>query len=449
MKRFFLLAGMLLAASAARADDAANLLSPDKPLGAGFGVQVKERLVDSEDLDAIKDMGAHYLRFGFMWDYVESQKGAFDWSYADQFMQKLANRNFYAVYELGALNGNYGPLVDTLPNRPTGQGQQEIAAPTSSHAALVGFERYVAQSVKRYHGDHVIWEIWNEPDMNSNWPPHVDAKMFAKFISTTCAVIKRVDPSAVVVGPALAFLPAYNNNGNGNFLATILRSPAGACLDAISVHPYRHREQPPETVMKDYGALRAYIARHTVPGRKVLPIISSEWGYSLAEVTPEQQAAYAVRSFIINRLSGIPVSIWYEYRDSFQDDQTEIGKMDRESHFGVVDFYHDDKLSAEVLETILPRLQDSYLEKFFYLGDEKVYALLLRKAGGGHQLLFWRADSRNKDPAGLQVIDAGERKVYPVGLIPTLVCTEDDPPILSIIPSFINGGQEYYVPCRE
>lgn len=422
----------------------ASDLPSDPAIGSGFGVQVKEWRTSSEELDDIKDMGAQYLRFGFEWDVVEKFKGIYDWSAADAFMKKLRNRNFYAVYEIGGTNAAYSPLVDTVPNKLLGQSQELPAAPTTPEA-LAAMKMFVAETMRRYHGDHVIWEIWNEPDMNSNWPPEVNTDDFAKVISETCATIKQVDPYAIVVGPALAFLPSTNNNGHENFLATILKSPAGACLDAISIHPYRHRAEPPETVMKDYDDLRAYISKNTLPGNKVLPIISSEWGYSLTEVTPEQQAAYALRSLIVNKLSGIPISIWYEWRDSLEDDFL-FG--DREAHFGLRDYDDGEKLSFTVVNDILPHLLDTRVEKRIAFANDRIYALLLKDGHGQHGLLFWLADRDNRDSVGLEISDRNGNKAYPVGIIPTLVCT-DAAPGVTLIPGEVHDEQQYYIPCPQ
>lgn len=420
---------------------------PQSPtLGSGFGVQIKEWWANSEDLDDIKDMGIQYLRFGFVWHVTEKARGIYDWASADYFMKMLKKRNLYVVYEIGGTNGDYSPMVDALPNDPLGQGQMMSAAPTSPKA-LAALDQYITETVRRYHNDHIIWEIWNEPDMNSNWPPKVNAKDFAYVISNICATVKQVDPSAVVIGPALAFLPARNNNGHINFLATILKSPAGACLDAISIHPYRHRDQLPESVIEDYVDIRKYIVHNTLPGNKILPIINSEWGYSTSEVTEEQQAAYILRSFLVNRMNGIPLSIWYEYRDSLADDQTDVDKMEREAHFGMRDFEtNEEKLSARVVGDVLPHLLDAHIEKRVDLGDSKIYALRLKNDNGQNHMLFWLADSKVRNPEGLSITTHGESITYPIGIIPTLVCLDKDAQA-EIVPGKADEDQRYYVPC--
>ena len=102
------------------------------------------------------------------------------------------------------------------------------------------------------------------------------------------------------------------------------------------------------------------------------------WGYSLTEVTPEQQAGYVLRSLVVNGIAGVPLSIWYEWRDSVSgsDDKN------REAHFGLRDYDDNDKLSAETLKALLPHLADARIEKRLPTGNDKIYSLLLRHPDG-------------------------------------------------------------------
>jgi len=51
-------------------------------------------------------------------------------------------------------------------------------------------------------------------------------------------------------------------------------------LDAVSVHPYREGLMSPETAIYDYKKLRGLIDTYSPTGKKNIPIINSEWGYS-------------------------------------------------------------------------------------------------------------------------------------------------------------------------
>jgi hypothetical protein len=100
-------------------------------------------------------------------------------------------------------------------------------------------------------------------------------------------------------------------------------------LDAVSVHPYRGK--PPETAFRDYTRLREMIARYA-PKDKNIPIISGEWGYSsnTKGVSQETQAAYIVRQQLSNLLNGVPVSIWYDWKNDGKDPN------ENEHNFGTV-----------------------------------------------------------------------------------------------------------------
>src|SRR5262249_15200405 len=136
---------------------------------------------------------------------------------------------------------------------------------------------------------------------------------------------------------------------------------------------------------EDYKELRAFIASHTPPGQKILPIVSSEWGYTLTKISPEQQAAYAVRAYLANLLSGVPLSIWYEWRDE------RPGAEDPEAHFGLTELDGKEKPAVASVRAILPHLQGAVIERRME-SDKDDYLLLLKQSNGQHALLFWSAE---------------------------------------------------------
>ncbi len=81
----------------------------------------------------------------------------------------------------------------------------------------------------------------------------------------------------------------------------------------------------------EYGRLRDLIARYAPSGRSV-PILSGEWGYSAVweEFDADRQGRLLPREWLVNAACGIPLSIWYDWRDDGLDPK------DPEHHFGVV-----------------------------------------------------------------------------------------------------------------
>ena len=60
---------------------------------------------------------------------------------------------------------------------------------------------YVAQTVGRYKDRVRVWEVWNEPNMPHFWSG--SKEQYAQLLAVTYDTIKRVDPTATVLGPAI------------------------------------------------------------------------------------------------------------------------------------------------------------------------------------------------------------------------------------------------------
>jgi hypothetical protein len=169
-------------------------------------------------------------------------------------------------------------------------------------------------------------------------------------------------------------------------MSSILKSTAADCLDALSIHPYRDREVPPETVGVAYEKFRAFIAAQTPAGRKILSFIATEWGFPTTEVTEHEQAAYLLRTYLLNTLYGVPVSIWYEWRNSRE------GADNAEAHFGLLDRRRHPKEAYLALKAFLPPLSGAKLEKRLDVGNPSDYVLWLRHPKKGHALVYWTSD---------------------------------------------------------
>ena len=135
---------------------------------------------------------------------------------------------------------------------------------------------------------------------------------YSLLLKQTSKTIKKNDPSGIVVAPALAGL----SEESLKWLEELFKKDVLDYIDAVSVHPYRSWE--PESVAYEYKVLRELIKKYS---SKPIPIISGEWGYSTANgwyglnLSEEQQAAYLVRMFLINKLNNIPISIWYGWEN--------------------------------------------------------------------------------------------------------------------------------------
>ena len=90
-------------------------------------------------------------------------------------------------------------------------------------------------------------------------------------------------------------------------------------VDAITLHPYANPPNAtPETVVSEYTAARNLIT--TYGGGKTVPILDGEWGYSTSiPISAQTQGDYLARSFLVNLSQGIPLSIWFNWKDMGTD----------------------------------------------------------------------------------------------------------------------------------
>ena len=302
MKKLLVCAG-LLTVTAWAAD------FPEQVVPAGVGVNIHFTRGCERDLDLIAAGGFKFIRMDFSWGGTERKQGEFDWTAYDELTANLEQRGLRAIYILDYSNGLYEETT-SVTNKHTHHVERALCSP--QHAASVAaFARWAGAAAAHFHGRRIIWEIWNEPNI-SFWKPKADARQYATLALATCQAVRAADPQAVIIAPGSSEFP-------WTFMETLFASGILKDLDAVSVHPYRGK--PPETAAGDYEKLRALIARYAPADKKNMPIVSGEWGYSTQHKgTPlALQGAYLARQQFANLLAGVPLSVWYDWKNDGSD----------------------------------------------------------------------------------------------------------------------------------
>ena len=82
-------------------------------------------------------------------------------------------------------------------------------------------------------GLKVAYDIWNEPDISAFWVRGVNSAQYFQMWDTAFKEIRRLAPSALIVGPSFAFTPSQNSEWQG-WLAHV--KSAGTVPDEITNH---------------------------------------------------------------------------------------------------------------------------------------------------------------------------------------------------------------------
>ena len=349
---------------------------PEPVLPQGVGINIHFTRGHEKDLDLIAAAGFRYVRMDFGWAGVERQKEQYDWTAYDELTTHLEKRGLRAIYILDYSNPLYEETVASS-NPQTGKEQRDVASPQHPES-VAAFAKWAAEAAKHYRGRAILWEIWNEPNI-SFWKPKPDVQQYLTLALATCKAIREAVPEAAIMGPASSEMP-------WPFLEAFLSSGVLEYLDAVSVHPYRNYRKAPETAAEEYQKLRGLIERYAPnEAKKRIPIVSGEWGYAshVKGVTEATQAAYAVRQQLSNLLEGVPISIWYDWKNDGPDPN------EREDNFGTVTQDLKPKPAYIAIQTMVRELDGYRIDRRLKLANETDYVLLCSRAGDDRKLAFW------------------------------------------------------------
>ena len=370
MKTICSILGSVLAIAAASAQ------LPRLELPAGAGVNIHFVRGHEKDLDMIAAAGFKFIRMDFGWEGIERQKGAYDWSAYDELTANLEKRGLRAIYILDYSNPLYEQVAATR-DPITGKESRGLASPQQADS-VAAFARWAAAAAVHFREHPVVWEVWNEPNIFF-WKPKPDARQYTALALATAKAVRQVNPQATIIGPASSEFPWA-------FLESFLASGILEYLDGVSVHPYRDYRQAPETAAADYLKLRALIERHApTPAKRSLPIISGEWGYASHRqgVSPETQAAFLVRQQMANLIAGIPLSIWYDWKNDGND------PGEREHNFGTVLPDLAPKPAYRAAQTLTREMSGASLRRLSAATNQNDYVLQNAGPSGPRTLAAW------------------------------------------------------------
>jgi hypothetical protein len=135
------------------------------------------------------------------------------------------------------------------------------------------------------------------------------------------------------------------------------------------------------------------IERYASPSRKSLPIISGEWGYATQArggVPLDTQAAFIARQQLANLHSGVPISIWYDWKNDGPD------VNEREHNFGTVTLDLRPKPSYLAVQTLTRQLDGFRIARRLDDGSTNAWVLLCLNERGDQKLAAWSTDGTNE-----------------------------------------------------
>ena len=235
---------------------------------------------------------------------------------------------------------------------------------------------FVEAVARRYRGRIEHYQIWNEPNLTSEWGNRpVNAAEYVDLLRIAYTRIKRADPEAFVISAALA--PTIEESSSAmsdiKYLDEMYRLGAAQYFDILSVQAYGLRSGPDDRRMDDNDVnfsrpqlLREVMVRHD-DARK--PVWAAEVGWNarpesvtkpaiFGRVSEETQSRYTVRAFERAREEwpwmGV-MAIWFFKRADYNWTEepmyyfrmTEPGLTPRKLYSTIQDYTRQRGLTAE------------------------------------------------------------------------------------------------------
>jgi len=358
--------------------DAWTAVSSATNFPKGLGVNIHFTDPQTGEIEMIAGAGFRWIRMDFKWDLTEKERGRYDFSAYDHLLSSLEQNGIQALFILDYGNSLY-----------------DDGAPPRGAQARQAFTRWAVAAAKHFAGRGVIWETYNEPNIKLFWPPRPNADEYIALALAVGRAFRAEVPRENLIGPATSGI-------DFSFLESCFKAGLLNYWSAVSVHPYR--QSNPETAANDYFRLRKLIAqysghRNAGDSQRVAPIVSGEWGYSSVwnGMSEEKQSAMLAREILTNMANGIPLSIWYDWRDDGFDPN------EAEHHFGLVRNAYQKVtaqpygpkpayLAARTLVTVF----DGYtFERRLKVGNDADYILAFRK-GDSLYYAAWTASTPHK-----------------------------------------------------
>ena len=350
-----------------------------QPLPQNLGVNIHFYEGAAQDWQMIKEAGLGIVRMDVSWGSCEKKKGEYDFSHYDALIDKLSKDHIKLLFIL-----DYGnPLYDEGKAPYTDEGR-------------AAFARFAAALAQRYADKEIIWELWNEPNLDKFWKPRANADDYVKWSQAVSQSIRQADKNAVIAGPAMSAI-------DFEFIEKCFRQGYLDLVDAVTVHPYRGPDRSPETAYEEYQLLQGLIEQYKPQGKEI-PLLSGEWGYNTTVMSRELQGKYLPRQWLANISAGVPLSIWYDWHDDGKDPN------EGEHNFGTVTWDYQPKPAYLSMSKLLKELKGYVYLTRINLGSPDDFALLF-SGNENFKLALWTKNNTHSVN-----INIAEGKIKPLNI---------------------------------
>lgn len=302
----------------------------------GNGVQVHYKRPDLEkcesDIKQLKNLGVNYVRAGFTWELVEKEKGKYDFSYYDIWMNKLQENNIKVIANIGT-------------NSPKYVGSDKKF---SSEDEIAQFMKFIT-AIQEHYSYIEDYEILNEPNYNSYgylYKTEEEVKWYYKLAEEAKKTLLNKNNNLNINIGSLSIdrVETKNNISPVNFI-NIIKENLYKNFDKISIHPYDwfNYATPNLTLKKNMEPIKALL--NDIGG--FLIINATEYGatsYNKLDLNEEIQAGKLVQQSVLLDFYNMNNKIIYNFWNTGSNIE------EKEENFGLLTNDYKPKLAYYTLK---------------------------------------------------------------------------------------------------
>jgi polysaccharide biosynthesis protein PslG len=226
------------------------------------------------------------------WAEANSAAGTNNFAPLNAFIATAQSRDAQVIYTFGRTP----QWASTSPGATGPYGPGQCAAPT-----LSAWDQYVTSVVTNAAGRIKYWELWNEPDQAASYCG--DIPSMVTMAQHAYAIIKKIDPSAVVLSPAAS------GESGATWLNSFLAAGGLHTFDVVAFHGYGGTQA--EQINKIVDDYRQVMSRYNL---SALPLWDTEGSWGDDSIGDDaHRAAFLAKYFFLQWSRGVDRVVWYAY----------------------------------------------------------------------------------------------------------------------------------------
>lgn len=317
------------------------------------------------------------------WSLLELQKGQWDFTILDRFVNEAVARN----QEITLVLGQSPAWASARPGDVSYNGKGAPAEPRN----IQDWRDYVSTVATRYRGRIKFYEIWNEPNDRTFYSGSIPKMV--ELTNEAAAILKSVDPTNTVISP-----PPYVTGWLDDFLA----AGGAANVDVIGYHAY---STPPEEFGRAIANARLVMEERGLLGVK--PLWNTEGATGNQNTDENLAVGYLARAYLVNLLYGAQRFNWYAW------------DRDRDFHLNTVQTDNFTPTAAGNAFGVIQQWLIGATIRNVTTSTDKTWRVELTLANGTRGWIIWNPDSAINYPLPSDWNAQTKRDLYGVSTIIT------------------------------